>query len=87
MENQKTHRRKITVALFVGMFLAAPPLSLTAEAQMATPQERAQWQRERLRQGLPYHLTPQMRQFRNNCMSNGVSEKVCTERAVSTLRR
>jgi len=35
VKNQKTHRRNIAVALFVGMFLAAPVFSLTANAQSA----------------------------------------------------
>jgi hypothetical protein len=42
MENQKTHRRKFGVALFAGMMLAAPPLSLTANAQPTQQQRRAQ---------------------------------------------
>jgi hypothetical protein len=40
MENQKTDRRKFGVALFAGMMLAAPPLSLTAKAQTQTQPQR-----------------------------------------------
>jgi hypothetical protein len=43
MKAQKILRRKIAVALLVGMLLTAPPLSLTAEAQsQATLRMRAQ---------------------------------------------
>jgi len=41
METQKTHRRKIAVALLAGMLLAMPFFSMTAEAQQ-TQQARRQ---------------------------------------------
>ena len=44
MQNQKTHRRKIAVALLAGLMLALPVFSVTADAQNRgeTPQQRVQ---------------------------------------------
>ena len=82
MKTQKTHRRKMAVALLAGMFLAAPVFSVTAEAQnrQETPQQRRQRENtERvLEAGRRRHandeqrrwqrLTPQQqRQQRENC--------------------
>ena len=58
MENQKTHRRKFGVALFAGMMLAAPPLSLTAKAQTQRPAPQAQRPPPQTPKATPRNLPP-----------------------------
>jgi hypothetical protein len=71
METQKTHRRKMAVALLAGMFLAAPVFSVTAEAQnrQETPQQRRQRENtERvLEASRRRHANDEQRQQRENC--------------------